>query len=301
MNIYAQRCIAEYQAIVNANPKIDSGHSVNHVCKVESLTSEALGEYLNNVNQVHATFDETHDKPIGKYIPKDVILRVKAASFLHEVGDSKFDDGTIKTKEQLISEILDRVFHDYPNYSNEMRQDIINMIDYCGTTKWGNRIPNDCMMYQLIPRYADRVEATGIIGIIRTITFSYSKRSNHPLCREEDEFPTTMDELNKIAPPERWQKYTTGNKRSVSGFSHYLDKIVHINGDDVPIQCLKQKLDQGQAIIKQFILDFTNVHGKKFDIDAILNQIDHQVYSLEVAEMKEIQRVLRQEGSKWIK
>ena len=120
------------------------------------------------------------------------------------MGDNKFKDGQIKeTKKQVLTPVLDRVFQDYPEYSEEMREDIINMVDYCGAATWGDRIPPDSKLYQLITRWADRLEATGIIGLIRTMTFSYIKRATYPLCRDEDEFPTTLEELENFAPPFR--------------------------------------------------------------------------------------------------
>jgi len=298
--IIHQRCLQEYHNIVSKNPKIDAGHSVNHVIKVEQWTSRAFQEY--KLMRFECSVEDFHGwSKDSLQIGPDTAIRIMAASDLHEVGDGKFSDGSVKPKEELLSEVLDRVFFDYSNYNEEMKQDIINMIKWCGARDWGNRIPEGAKLYQLIPRWADRLEATGPIGVIRTMTYSYVKRATYPLCRDEDEFPTTMEELEKFAPPERFIAYSTGKLPPLSGFGHYLDKIVHINGNDVLIPCLRLALDEGQAFVKQFVLDFTNKHGKKFDIDWILTQIDHQIYNVEVKQLKEMQQVLRSEGCKWIK
>jgi len=306
IDIVYDRCVEEYNQICLQNPKIDAGHSVNHVKKVEKLTSKALYQYVFETRKRSEILEYIKEKFNGDVscldIPVDVILRMEAASLLHEVGDSKFADGSIKkSKSETIGQVLDRVFFDYDDYTLEMRQDIINMIDYCGASVWGDRVPPNSKVYQLIVRWADRLEATGIIGIIRTMTFSYVKRATYPLARDDDEYPTTMTELEQMAPQSRWLSYSSGKKPSGSGFSHYLDKIIHISGDDVPIPYLRDLLNENQKIVKQFVIDFTNIHNKQFDIDWILSQIDHDIYNVEVKQLKEMQQVMKVEGCKWIK
>ena len=266
LDIVHQRCVDEYHSIVSCNPKIDAGHSVNHVIKVESWTSRAINEFLemikNNDNSLLKNDTWTRE---GLEFPSDVLFRIKIASLLHEVGDSKFSSSStpggqaadinginttiIKTKEELISDIVTRVLIDYSLYSSDMVSDIITIIDLCSASNWGNRIPDGTKLYQLIPRWADRVEATGYIGIIRTLLYSYKKIDSQPLCLELDEFPTTVKELYEFAPYSRWELYTLHNKKSVSGYSHFLDKIIHINGNDVPVPALRDELNNGQLII----------------------------------------------------
>jgi len=64
---------------------------------------------------------------------------------------------------------------------------------------------------------------------------------------------------------------------------------------------LRKVLNEGQKFVDQFILDFTNVHDKKFDIDWIINCINPGVYDVEVAQLREMQKTLREKESKWIK
>lgn len=303
--IYA-RCVQVYHDIVAANPKIDAGHSVNHVKQVEALTRKALQQYLNDIRKNPSKIEKyIAEKFNGDLkcldVPADVVIRVMVASLLHEVGDGKFADGSVKSKATLINEVLNFVLKDYPFDSQEMRQDIINMVDYCGASVWGDRIPPGSRIYQLIVRYADRLEATGWIGIVRTMTYSYVKRANYPLVQDHDEFPTTMEQLEQMAPPSRWDAYSSMKKPSSSGFSHYLDKIVHISGADVPIPYLSEILNEGQRIVKQFVLDFTNVFGRQFDIDYIITKLDPNLYNVEIKQLREMQHVMKAEGCKWIK
>lgn len=301
------RCIHEYYMIVSANPNIDAGHSVNHVIKVEELTFQALNQYYSMIEnsdptlRLWATRFYAGDQNCLK-MPKNAVLRIMIASLLHEVGDIKFEDKSIKKpKADIIGEVVTRVLHDYNNYNDKLKTDIINMIDYCSASTWGNKIPENSKLYQLICRFADRLEATGYIGIVRTMTFAYTKRSTYPLCRDEDEFPTTLEELDIMAPDSRWQLYSSGKKPSESGFAHYLDKIVHISGNDVPIPFLRDALNEGQNIVKQFVIDFTTKNNKQFDIDWVIDHLDPEIYNVEVNQIKEMQRVMRNEGSKWIK
>ena len=303
--IIYDRCVEQYHAIVSSNPAIDAGHSVNHVKKVEQLTYHGLTQFLelrvNPTNDLKDWITVAYNGDASCLdVPADVGLRVMAASLLHEVGDSKFN-GLVKIpKAEIITLVLQNVFHDYPKFSHEFTTDIINMIEWAGAATWGNRIPEGSKIYQLIVRFGDRVEATGIIGIVRTMTFSYVKRATYPLVREEDDFPTSFDELEKMAPQARWDHYSTYKKPSISGFSHYLDKIVHISGKDVPIPYLRDILNDGQKIVKQFVIDFTIVHGKKFNIDWILDRIDPVLYNVEVKQLKEMREVMLKEGCKWI-
>ena len=83
-----ERCVAEYHTIVSANPKIDAGHSVNHVRKVESWTKRALQEYLqmlkqgNHPNLLQFLKDHGLTEDFLQ-VPNDVVIRVMAASLLH--------------------------------------------------------------------------------------------------------------------------------------------------------------------------------------------------------------------------
>lgn len=319
LDIIHQRCIDEYNKIVCSNPKIDAGHSVNHVIKVETWTSRAIHEFLEivktNDNSSLRIDKRTND---DLDFPSDVLYRIKIASLLHEVGDYKFDRSSssilssdnvsntaaktfVKTKEELISEILSRVLYDYSLYSLEMVNDIITIIDLCSASKWGNRIPEGTKLYQLIPRWADRLEATGYIGIIRTLLYTYKKMDTQPLCLDTDDFPSSVHDLHELAPYSRWELYTLHNKKSVSGYSHFLDKIIHINGDDVPLPILREELNKRQLIIQSFVLEFVIKNNKRYDIDELLANTDGSVYGTEVSELRRMQQELREQNCRWIK
>lgn len=276
LSVYGQRALQEYEKLA-AEHNVDVGHCSNHVLKVTRDALTALQEVPHNRN------DE---------------LLVEVSCILHEYVDSKLWKRTLSEEEakSTLSEILERVFSGEAAYKPE---EFYNMIDYCSTSKWGDRIPSGATTIQLIPRWADRAEAVGVIGVARVILYGFSVRSKTPLCRNEADFPTTMEELDHVAPPSRFEEYTRG-KKSLSAFEHFLDKIVHISVGSCEVEYFRKVFEEGQLLTKQYVLDFTNIHGKRFDIDWILERLDTKLYSKEAAALKEIQGVLRNEGNPWI-
>lgn len=265
-----------YQKIVALNPKIDLGHSLDHVLRVEQACIQALKEYLPN-----ATAQE---------IPKDVELRVRLAAILHEVGDFKFNTG-FNNRDELLQFNLKEILQGYPN-QKAVIEDIILMIDYCSASKWGDRIPQGSATYQLIVRWADRLEATGIVGLIRTLSFAYSKRFDnppYPFARLQDDYPTSIEELKTVCPKERFDAYSTGQKKSLSALDHFYDKIIHISGDDIPIKSLKNQINAGRSLVVEYILQVSRNKGC-FDLDWILNRLDKKIYPLEFQQIIEMKQ-----------
>lgn len=175
MSSYRDRCLKEYQLFVQGNSDVDVGHDINHVIKVELLGSQALQEYIKGKIDDYQSWLEVHPKE-SLIMPLDVKIRVEMAGLLHEYGDHKLSDNGTKPRNEILTEVIDRIACDYSKYSEEFRDDIINMIDLCSASKWGDKIPENTRLYQLIPRWSDRQEATGAIGIARCLIYTYNKR-----------------------------------------------------------------------------------------------------------------------------
>ena len=300
---YFERCIQEYSKICQSSTKIDAGHSINHVKTVEAITRKAAQELEDMVKSNSPNLKQWTDiYPLETLTtPSDFKLRIAAASLLHEVGDKKLTNKEVeKTKKELIFEALDIVFQDYIDYSQEMKEDIYHQINISSASGFGDQVPEGTHLYQLIVRWADRFEATGPIGIVRCLLYGNS-RSDYPLVNENDSFPTTQEELEAVAPISRFHNYTKNKGGSRSSWEHFQDKIRHIGGDVTPIPCIKNDLSQRQRFTDQFILDFTNIHGKKFDMDWIISSIDHNEYTEEVQELIKMKEKLLKENCKWIK
>ncbi len=282
LSIYAQRALQHYEKIA-ADNGADVGHCSNHVIKVTEAAVEATRYSI--ANQLLST-----------YYPNDVVLRVEVACILHEAFDSKIWKKNLDVYESqtILFNILDKVFDGYTGYRQtcdisepcEVAEDIYYMIDYCSTAKWGDRLPSRFHKYQLIPRWADRTESIGVIGIARTLLYSKSI-PGYPLCRNESDFPTTFEELDRVSPVQRFINYTNGQK-SPSAFDHILDKLVHIKASPECLPYFKQIFDSGSQIVRQFAIDFTVKHNRKFDIDWIINNLDSTVYAKEIEALRKI-------------
>jgi hypothetical protein len=180
------------------NSGIDDTHGVVHALAVMENAERAI--FCSN------------DK-----ILKREIYMIKLAALLHDADDTKyfiFNDGYCTNAREILK--CD------PCLTDIEIETIIKMINLVSTSKNKDDVPNDCPLWMLIPRYADRLESIGINGIERTLNFSIIK--NQPLFLETTLKAKTLDELGAIATYKRYEKYTSN---SVSMFDHIYDKLLH--------------------------------------------------------------------------
>lgn len=138
---------------------------------------------------------------------------IEIAAVLHEVDDQKL----FKTENYSNArEILEKC--EFPKEYIEL---IIEMIDLVSCSK--NRNSVVFPTWKLIPRWADRLEAIGNIGIKRTIIYSLEQK--RPYFLEDTPRATTEEELWRISPKERFENYK-GNSKSV--IDHLYDKPLHL-------------------------------------------------------------------------
>lgn len=259
------------------NPKIDPGHEVGHVLNVFVHGMMALHELTTSEpsQELDRKWIKLYED--NRYLPQHLMrysqLIVGVACLLHESGDDKFkapDD--IRTsydrRYAAITESLNELPEDMK--SHEIIETISKMIDYCSASKWGDTYPEGTYFIQLIPRFADRAEATGIIGIVRTMLYGFSVIKTQAWVNNDDRFPTTHDELKRLAPYESYLKYVESKGKSKSTWEHLMDKIIHLNANDCPIQYIRDIFTEGSDYVEKYILDFTNVDGKKWNIGKII-------------------------------
>lgn len=88
------RCLNEYIQILESNSNIDVGHGIEHVKKIEALTFRSFNEFhlLKFGQDVKFRVWCNKHPEIGTDFPKDVLIRIKVSSSLHEVGDSKLQN-----------------------------------------------------------------------------------------------------------------------------------------------------------------------------------------------------------------
>ena len=136
------------------------------------------------------------------------------------------------------------------------------MVDLVSSSKNGDTIPDSIKneKWMLIPRYSDRLEAMGLIGISRC--YQYSKTTNNPLyLPSNSEFktptarPKSEEEIWEVATPERYKQYTG---KSVSMIDHYYDKLLRCTFFPVKNYHFDKHCKERRQVLIDFILYFSN-------------------------------------------
>jgi len=127
---------------------------------------------------------------------------------------------------------------------------IVYMISLVSCSRNGTSIPQQIMeddqsFHLLIPRWSDRVEAVGTIGVIRC--YQYNQEQGYALCSPTSPKPTTVDEVWEFVTPDRLEDYQRSGHSSSDMISHYYDKLLHLarppNKDVVRNSYLEQALE----------------------------------------------------------
>jgi uncharacterized protein len=190
--------IHELSKILSTNP-ICGSHNLTHMVQVTMHAKHALLEYPYELNN-------------------DEKLEVLLASLLHDIDDLKFFPNN-KNYENA-NKILKTI-----NITENSINNIIKMISLVSSSKNGDIIPENIKEYFLYPRYADRLEAIGIIGVKRC--YQYTQTTKMPLYLETTLRPKDENDLwNNIATQTRYRKY---NGISMSMIDHYYDKLLRLS------------------------------------------------------------------------
>ena len=166
------------------------------------------------------------------------------ASLLHDADDRKFFP-THNNNENLRLVLFDKTF--------EFINLVIDMVNLVSSSKNGDSIPPEIIgnEWKLIPRYADRLEAIGLIGIERC--YIYSKKANMPLYLEDTPKPKTEEELWSVATSERYQSYN-GNSKSM--IDHYYDKLLRLTFFPIQNKYFEEQCNIRRKPLIDFILQF---------------------------------------------
>lgn len=169
---------------------------------------------------------------------------VKLAALLHDADDRKF-------------------FPDHKDYENlrivlkanskDFVDLVIRMVSLVSSSSNGDRIPEDVVgkEWMLIPRYADRIKAIGLVGIERC--FQYNKTKKHHLFIETTPRAKTVDEIFSIATEERYNSY---RGYSDSMIDHYYDKLLRVSKIPIPNDYLVKLAEERNQVTIRFVLWF---------------------------------------------
>ncbi len=157
---------------------------------------------------------------------KELIL---LAALLHDADDRKYWPRDSRNAESILQQVIvDDVDDQGDNDNKQDNQDsidlVLRMIDYVSCSKNKNSIPSEAIDHPelLYPRYADRLEALGEIGVFRCWHYAYEKKGD--LFLDSTPRPKSVEEIYSAAKG-RFEQYH-GNYSSM--MDHFYDKLLHL-------------------------------------------------------------------------
>ena len=227
--------------LILSTHNVCSSHGITHAIAVMNHAENALNHAENTLNHAENTLNQ-----VTFNIDKKIKNCVKLAALLHDADDRKFFPNN--QNYENLKQILD----DLPSDEVDL---IIKMVSLVSSSKNGDRIPEDAINNEwlLYPRYADRLEAIGIIGIERC--YQYALTSKNPLYISTTPYVTTEEELWNVASIERYNRYTGF---SDSMIDHYYDKL--LRASIFPIR--NKYFDKETKIRRKQLIDFILMFGR---------------------------------------
>lgn len=186
----------------------------------------------------------------------NIQLMIMVASLLHDVDDRKYfpNNKNYENAKRLLNIHCNKIF------SDDNIRIIVRMIDLVSASKNKDAIPKDITLWMLIPRYADRLEAIGVIGLKRNLQYTLDKHM--PLYLDTTERLQTIEELNLVITNERYENY---NGISDSMLGHIYDKLLHIGKFPIRNNYFDNECKKRSELFINFVLKFgkgeiRNVH-----------------------------------------
>lgn len=210
--------------------RIQESHGIVHVRAVVHHAARAIECHRDAV-------------PPNIVISTTMAWQIQLAALLHDVDDHKY-------------------FPHHKNYENARRlmadggvptdcvELILYMIGLVSCSVHGNDVPERIIAngeyHLLIPRWADRLEAVGVVGVVRC--YQYNVEHSLPLCSITSPRAVTVDEVWRYATPERFAAYQARGGTSDDMISHYYDKLLHVARPPPPDRVRNTYLEQMAAV-----------------------------------------------------
>lgn len=195
-----RRATKELKKLCDANG-IDASHGVDHASNVLRHVNAALQE--------------------AKGIDEERAFAVRLAALLHDADDRKYFPKTVghPNAEKICRDI---------GASENVIKDVSKMIGWVSCSENGNAVPEEARRHPelLWPRWSDRLEAVGEIGLARC--YVYNCHSGSPLYIETTPRPKTEEEAFESASPERFATYQKSGGSSASMMDHFYDKLLSV-------------------------------------------------------------------------
>ena len=208
----------------------------------------------------HARCVAYHAIQASRFLPSDIREKVFLAALLHDLDDHKFKDNRA-TGYPNATKLLDTHF---PHYVREVR----TMISLVSASKNGNDINPEYPDWYYYPRWADRLEAIGTIGIERA--YVHSKRTNSPMYMRTTPRPKSQDDLDMIPTKYRFKEYKNG-KKSRSFIDHFYDKLIPLSDIETGNPYFQQLFDERKQVMVDFVIEFGKT-GKIPDVPSFIKK-----------------------------
>ena len=192
--------------------KMPESHGLSHCKTVLSHMDKAIS---------------TSEGPITALLTPEKKLTLRLAALLHEADDHKYfpDNDKFQNARRICSESIS----DSVSERERIISDVILMISLVSASVNGNSVPEAARddPTLLWPRWCDRLESIGIIGVVRCYQFTREK-GTEPLMLDTSPRPQTEEELWQSVTEDRWARYQSSGGKSASMMDHYYDKLLHI-------------------------------------------------------------------------
>jgi len=218
---------------------LDESHGMNHFLVVLCNASKALEHY---------------DGPITE---REKLL-VKLAALLHDIDDHKYfpENHNFENARKMLT---NPEIRGIDNLTDNDIATILLMIYLVSSSKHGDTIPIGMPDWYFYPRYADRLEAIGVIGVKRTFEYTTHKGGSLYL-PGETLFAETEEQLWEIASEERYKSY---NGKSKSMMDHFYDKLLRIGNYPIKNAFFMEETSKKVAPL----IEFSLLVGKKRSVE----------------------------------
>lgn len=200
---------------------VDHTHGMDHAEAVLAHAARAVDDYQD--------MSESQ---------RDAVL---LAALLHDADDAKYFQDTENARE--IAEMA--------GADDETVELVCEMIDLVSTRKNKNTSVPAHQEWKLIPRWCDRLEAMGTIGVERCV--DYAKRIGNPMRTEDTAVCRSSAEVDAVATPERFAAY---NGESASIIDHFYDKLLHLRRGITSTQSryLMEEAERRHQVLVDYVL-----------------------------------------------
>lgn len=231
---------------------IESGYTDAVLETIKTKIKHILRNICPSHGYSHAIQVWEHCKLASSEADLELKIRflVQLGGLLHDVDDTKFFPSHTNY------ENLRSVMVGFDSADTEL---VIEMVSYVSSSKNGDAVPPRAVAnpWLLYPRYADRLEAIGVIGVARC--YKYTLSTFAPLYTESTPKATDVNDLwNRIATVERYVAY----KGSSNSFiDHFYDKLLRLSGPDTKNRYFESVKANQTQIMVDIVMGFAATGG----------------------------------------